>query len=116
MTRKLAPCGTIGGYGRHRARGEEICEPCREACREYHRARRAAGYTAPGTGRRLAPCGTYAAAQRHRAHGEPLCSDCVQADHDYQAAWQRNKRAEQKERRQALDQMLAEVLAETASP
>lgn len=33
----LKPCGTNAAYQRHRSRGEEPCEPCREAYREYSR-------------------------------------------------------------------------------
>lgn len=35
-------CGTDAGAQRHRGAGEPVCEPCREAAREYQRARRAA--------------------------------------------------------------------------
>lgn len=27
----LRPCGTDAAYSRHRARGEEVCDPCRRA-------------------------------------------------------------------------------------
>ena len=36
--RDLAPCGTEAAYRRHRRRGEDTCEPCRQA-----NARKAAG-------------------------------------------------------------------------
>lgn len=36
------PHGTYTGYGRHRQAGEPPCEPCREAVRQYQRARRRA--------------------------------------------------------------------------
>ncbi|MFL6024581.1 MAG: HNH endonuclease [Marmoricola sp.] len=38
----LQPCGTYAGYGRHHARGEEVCPECREAHRQYMRAYKAA--------------------------------------------------------------------------
>lgn len=38
---KAAPkCGTYAGYIRHYKRGEDVCEPCREAQREYMRGLR----------------------------------------------------------------------------
>lgn len=47
MPRQLKPCGTEAAYQRHRRRGEEPCEPCKQAAREvryprsgiYQRAR-----------------------------------------------------------------------------
>ena len=32
-----APCGTASAYARHKRRGEEPCDPCRDARREYQR-------------------------------------------------------------------------------
>jgi hypothetical protein len=43
--RLIAECGTRSGYNRHRDRGEEVCEPCREAIRKESRKRRE---TTPG--------------------------------------------------------------------
>lgn len=40
MARELAPCGTHAAYKRHRRRGEEPCQECREAARDYTRKRR----------------------------------------------------------------------------
>ena len=37
MSREVQPCGTYAGYQRHRLRGEEACEPCKEARRVYMR-------------------------------------------------------------------------------
>jgi hypothetical protein len=34
------PCGTYGGYQRHRRHKTEICEPCRKANADYHARRR----------------------------------------------------------------------------
>ena len=116
MTRKLKPCGTVAGYARHRLHGEKACEACLTAYREYQRAYRAEhGRPEPGTVREVAPCGTYAAHQRHRANAEEPCEPCRQANRDYQAEWARKRRATQRERRELLDQMLADVLAETTN-
>jgi hypothetical protein len=112
LTRRLKPCGTVGGYSRHRLHNEEACEACRIAWRNYHRARRAAGYTQPDAPHELAPCGTYAAHQRHLAHGEPVCEACAAANRAYKTEYARARRTAKRERREALDQMLAEVLAE----
>lgn len=115
MSRKLAPCGTVGGYGRHKWRGEPVCEPCQIAWRDYHRDRRAAGYTPPEDKRELAACGTYAAAQRHKKHDEALCGPCEQAVRNYKAEKARDYRAAKKVRRDALDQLLAETWAEVSA-
>lgn len=37
----LAPCGSYGGYQRHKKAGEQACDGCREANRRYMQARRA---------------------------------------------------------------------------
>lgn len=37
MTRPAVRCGTESGYTTHRQRGEDACDPCRTAHREYHR-------------------------------------------------------------------------------
>lgn len=34
----LAPCGTVAAYARHRRRGEDACDACREANTEKGRA------------------------------------------------------------------------------
>lgn len=115
MTRQLKPCGTVGGYARHRLHGEKVCEACQIAWRDYHRARRSAGYAPPGDKRELAPCGTFAAAQRHRRYGEPVCEACAQADRDYKAEKAREYRAAKKARREALDQLLADAWAEVSA-
>lgn len=40
--RRLRPCGTVAAAKRHRARGEEMCGPCREVYREHERIRKRA--------------------------------------------------------------------------
>lgn len=41
MTRTLLPCGTPGGYARHRRRGEPVDRACLDARRAYQRRWRA---------------------------------------------------------------------------
>jgi hypothetical protein len=36
LRNKIAPCGTIAGYTRHRKRNQEVCELCRRAQQEYY--------------------------------------------------------------------------------
>lgn len=115
MSRQLKPCGTVGGYARHKWRGEPVDEACQIAWRDYHRARRSAGYAPPEDKRELAPCGTFAAAQRHRKHGEPVCEACAQADRVYKAEKARGYRAAKKARREALDQLLADAWTEVST-
>lgn len=118
MSRQLKPCGTPGGYGRHIFRKESPCQPCREAWREYQieydKARARTNHDKAATPRELAPCGSFAAAQRHRKNGEELCGPCRQADRDYKAQKARDYRAAKKDRREALDQLLAETWAEVS--
>lgn len=40
MGRALQPCGTWAAYKRHKRRGEEPCEACRQAAREQRRGQR----------------------------------------------------------------------------
>jgi hypothetical protein len=114
--RKLRPCGTVGGYARHRLHGEEICDLCRIAWRDYHRGRRAAGYEPPEEKRAPASCGTYAAYQRHKRYGELIDEACAQAERAYKAEKAREYRAAKKQQRAAFDALLAEAWSETASP
>lgn len=119
MSRKLKPCGTSGGYGRHIYHKEPACEPCTAAWREYQheydRTHRRTNHDKTEAGRTLEPCGTYGAAQRHRKNGEELCGPCLQADRDYKAQKAREYRAAAKARRDALDQLLAETWAEVSA-
>lgn len=119
MARKLKPCGTAGGYGRHVFRKEPICDPCRTAWREYQKKYdKARGRTNHDKGAippTLEPCGTYGSAQRHRKYGEQLCEACLQADRVYKAEKARGYRAAKKARRAALDRLLAETWAEVSA-
>jgi hypothetical protein len=44
--RPLKPCGTFAAVKRHRSNHEPLCEPCREAEREFERQKREARRTA----------------------------------------------------------------------
>lgn len=70
--RSEVQCGTNGGFQRHYRQGEEACEPCKEAKREYNRGYRPKNTTP----RELKPCGTRAAYQRHKLAGEEPCEAC----------------------------------------
>lgn len=80
--RELKPCGTHAAYRRHIAHGEDPCEACLEAEREYKRNRRAEKGSKPRG--ELRPCGTTAAYERHVYHGEVPCDACLDAWADYQ--------------------------------
>jgi hypothetical protein len=71
-------CGTRNGYRAHHRRGELPCEKCRDAHREYERARY---QPAP---RQRAVCGTETAYKRHRSHGEDVCEACRIAHNAYE--------------------------------
>lgn len=74
-------CGTYAGYSRHQKRGEEPCEACRVAHREYMRAYKR--YRAGHPRRPLHPCGTYPAYRRHVNAGEKPCESCAEARRAY---------------------------------
>lgn len=61
------PCGTKAAYNRHKRRGEDACQPCKEAKRLADRK----------------PCGTEAAYQRHRRNNEIACAACLEAHAEY---------------------------------
>ena len=73
-------CGTRAGYRAHWRRGENSCEPCREAnatqAREWHDRNRTKA-SKPATD--SPKCGTTAGAQRHSRLGEELCTPCLDA-------------------------------------
>lgn len=81
--RKVALCGSPGGYDRHRNAGEEACPKCK--------ARRAADSKAyrdrkrGGPPRELHPCGTIGAYDRHLRAGEYACDPCLDAVAKYEA-------------------------------
>lgn len=77
----LKPCGTNAAYVRHRARGEQPCDECTTARREYVASQRR---TDPEARRKpRAKCGTYSGAVRHYRLKEKLCEPCAQARRDY---------------------------------
>lgn len=76
-------CGTPAAAQAHYRRGEPVCEPCREARREYERARTGA------KARTKAPCGTTGGAAQHRKAGEPLCEACREAQREYNRSTRR---------------------------
>jgi hypothetical protein len=68
-------CGTYRGYKQHYRHGTEVCDPCREARREYQRSRQVP--------RVLKPCGTHAAYRRHKVEGTEVCGPCNEANNAY---------------------------------
>lgn len=95
MSRELKPCGTVAAYERHRRRGEEVCEACREARRVYSNAQ----YVPRDRDR--PPCGTTAGYHYHIRHGEQTCRAC-------RDAWNARHRS------QRLEQMISAVWAESS--
>lgn len=66
-------CGTHAGYERHTRYGEDPCEQCREAEREYRTALRRRRGVKP----RAAPrCGTVGGYSAHLRRGEATCDAC----------------------------------------
>lgn len=91
------PCGTPAAALRHKRKGEELCEPCKEAKRKESRDRRAR-IKAERESNPLKPaqlrsqCGTRAGANYHRDHGEQRCTECLEAERAYnRATYHRNK-------------------------
>lgn len=66
------PCPSNAAYCRHIDHGEEPCEGCKQAHREYGAAHR------PAPTRWLGPgeCGTMRGYRWHRKAGEEPCQDC----------------------------------------
>lgn len=73
--------GTYAGAQTHYRRGEPLCEPCKEARREY--SRELYRKVATGEHRPIKPepaeCGTYAGYFRHYRKGEKACKRCRDA-------------------------------------
>lgn len=67
---KVGPiaCGSDAGYKRHRRRGEEACQPCREAHSAYARLRRSELSPLHGTKRGL---------RLHLRYGTPVDEFCL---------------------------------------
>lgn len=103
----LRPCGTNAAYYRHRKNGEEPCEPCKEAQREYMRQYK--GVVKP-RGPRARPigvrpeCGTQYAYKLHVKNRE-ICDVCL-------AATRQASREARHKRRMRLPRWRAPVTAE----
>lgn len=69
------PCPSIQGFWRHKDNGEEPCEGCRQARRDYDRARRPAPTRFLGPGE----CGTIRGYRWHRKQNEQPCQQCKDA-------------------------------------
>lgn len=87
MTRDLQPCGTYGAWQRHKRHGEEPCEACVQANRDYVNAYRRKRYSAHATDRGVQPevleHGTRTSYARHYRRGEKPCAECRAASRDY---------------------------------
>ncbi len=88
--RKHAECGTVSGYMRHRHAEEVACTACRDAWRDYHRAKRAQ----QPSRKRVAKCGTISGYQSHRSRGEKPCDACRAACATYQRERKARKAAQ----------------------
>lgn len=79
MTRKVAKCGTLSGYARHRRLQELACAGCMEASRANSAAiRRARGVAARPPS--VVKCGTRAGYTKHLRNDEPTCRPCKDAN------------------------------------
>jgi hypothetical protein len=72
--RKLAECGTVSAYDRHKRRGEPIDPACAAARSARSRSKRV-----PATQERP-ECGTRSGFLWHTAHHEIPCEPCTRAD------------------------------------
>lgn len=61
--------GTNAGYQRHRRRGDQACQPCREAHSAYARLRRSVQSPLHGTKRGV---------RLHLRYGSPVCEACIE--------------------------------------
>jgi hypothetical protein len=89
VTRDVHPrvrtqCGTVSGYTRQRRLGEDACESCLRAKREYDRKMRAERAAGRERKRRVeAVCGTPSGYVRHYKLGEKPCEACKAAMSEY---------------------------------
>jgi WhiB family redox-sensing transcriptional regulator len=65
-------CGTYKGYQSHHRRGEETCQPCRDAMAAHNRVKRAL----PPPPASTPQCGTEAGVRGHNSRREPFCEEC----------------------------------------
>lgn len=91
--RPAAKCGTTSGAARHRRHGEDVCDACLSAERNYRHSLRVKQGKLP---RKTAPHGTNAAYQQHINHGTEICDACIEARRTYKREWVRKKRAQEK--------------------
>lgn len=95
----LHPCGTLGGWYRHRAKGGgKTCNRCRTARALYDAAtpeQRALLRTPMDRRRYKAPCGTPQGYNAHRDRSEDPCDDCRTARAKYDAERYQARRARQ---------------------
>ena len=103
-------CGTIGGFRRHSKRGEQPCEPCLDANREYRRNAYRARTVTPADQRRPPTpdqrCGSIAGYQAHCRRSEHACARCKRACADaemvrYRVGGKERRRERVRKQRQA---------------
>lgn len=87
---RVAKCGTVSGYVKHKRNGEMACPACADASRDYQRKRRGIVI------KPLKPHGTYAAWSRHYAAGTTPCQPCIDAEREYQREAKKRRRRELK--------------------
>lgn len=82
--RRVALCGTRGGYARHRRNGEYACPECKAVQAADARARRDIKRGGPKPP--VAGCGTIGGYDQHQQRGEYACDECKDARAKYEAA------------------------------
>lgn len=76
--RQASKCGTRPGYQLHRQRGEQACQPCKDANAAADRRLHNTGTTKQAAGV-TARCGTAEGYQAHRRWSEAACQPCLDA-------------------------------------
>lgn len=84
----MQPCGTRAAYQRHLRRGEEPCEECRQAKRDYDNARNRRLGMKP---QKIAECGTDSGYKAHHERDEEPCEECRAAKRDRSTMYRRKK-------------------------
>lgn len=81
-------CGTVYGWGQHKAANTPACKFCK-AAKEKHDA--GIIVVAAPTKKRVAQCGTPSGAKKHRREHTEMCQPCRDAENGKSRNWKANK-------------------------
>ena len=86
-------CGTLYGYGQHKAANTPACEWCKSAKAKHDAGTIVVAPAAPSKAR-VAQCGTASGAKKHRREKTEMCQPCRDAENGKAREWKvKNKGA-----------------------